>query len=63
MDKYGIASSASVMGLLKAKNSKITCALVLVGIDLIIFIVAYMVLYFGFVTKAVLITHQCFRYC
>lgn len=30
---------------------------------LIFFIAAHMVLYFGFVTKTVVITHQCFVYC
>lgn len=59
MDKHGIACSACFSdGSSKSKEqhnrklSKVTCALVLVGIDLIIFRVAYMVLYFGFVTKA-----------
>jgi len=38
-------------------------ALVLSGTELIFFIVACMVLCFGFVLKTVLITHQCSTYC
>jgi len=40
-----------------------TVTLVLAGIELIFFMVAHMVLCFGFVTKTVFITHQCFSYC
>jgi len=37
--------------------------LVLAGIELIFFLVACVVVCFGFVMKIVLITHQCFSYC
>lgn len=37
--------------------------LVLDGIELNFFIVAHILLCFGFVTKGVLIIHQCFSYC
>lgn len=48
-----------------SSNSNFLClpVLVLYGIELIFFIVACMVLCFGYVMKTVLVTHQFFSYC
>jgi len=40
-----------------------TCLPGLAGMELLLFIAASMVLCYGFVTRPVLITHQCFNCC
>ena len=63
---HGVAAALPLLGYRiqpPPNNYIFLTVLVLDGLKLIFFIVACTVLCFGFVTKTVLITHQCLSYC